>query len=647
MPVMLLLVIWMLQVFDLHALPDYELVIPQKIHEVHRRGTQDKYPHVVQYKLHIEGKPVVLHLERNENLISGNYTETEYQQDNTPITRSPEEDMQDHCHYQGSVTSDNGSMASISLCDGIRGIILMGGSKLLIEPQNLTSGEHALFRKLEETPSAGCGVRHVPLEAANLEEIAFYNRRGGQRPQASDLMRLPKYIEIYLVADYLIYLKYNRNLKAVRARITEILNYANLEYKPLDVYLILTGIEIWNTKDQILVDTASENVLKRFARWRWETLSARVPNDHAQLITGINFDGPTVGLTYLGAMCLRTSAAVIQDLNKRAAFTGAIMAHETGHSLGMDHDTKGCQCSSRSCIMEATISNILPSKFSKCSINQHKKFLQTALPSCILNKPPKGNDRSTAMCGNKLVELGEECDCGTSKECSDPCCNPSNCKLKRGAVCASEEECCENCQIKKAGAVCRPSENDCDLPDVCDGKSSVCPANRFKPDGVSCMNGKGYCLRGRCPNSQEHCMFLWGKDAVVAGDDCFDVNTVGEIHGHCKQSGNNYIPCSPQDVKCGVLYCSGGEKYPSVMADIAVNPTCKVVLHPVGMVQPGATCGPEKVCHQRQCVDVKRLYGSNGSTGSNSCSKKCPNNKICEQSGQCYCQEGGYLKKCD
>lgn len=65
-------------------------------------------------------------------------------------------------------------------------------------------------------------------------------------------------------------------------------------------------------------------------------------------------------------------------------------------------------------------------------------------------------------------------------------------------------------QFKKAGMVCRPAKDECDLPEMCDGKSGNCPDDRFRANGFPCHHGKGYCLMGACPTLQEQCTELWG-----------------------------------------------------------------------------------------------------------------------------------------
>jgi hypothetical protein len=82
--------------------------------------------------------------------------------------------------------------------------------------------------------------------------------------------------------------------------------------------------------------------------------------------------------------------------------------------------------------------------------------------SCL---KPVGSAKSFQqnVCQNGIRELSEQCDCGTPEECTDPCCNPENCLLKRNAVCADQNDiCCKNCQYKPADSICHASLGVCD-----------------------------------------------------------------------------------------------------------------------------------------------------------------------------------------
>uniref|UniRef100_A0A7M4FN65 Uncharacterized protein n=1 Tax=Crocodylus porosus TaxID=8502 RepID=A0A7M4FN65_CROPO len=91
-------------------------------------------------------------------------------------------------------------------------------------------------------------------------------------------------------------------------------------------------------------------------------------------------------------------------------------------------------------------------------------------------------------CGNKMVEKGEECDCGSTQECSrDPCCE-ANCTLSVSTACAFGE-CCSKCQILPLGRLCRKRINECDLPEK--GKTI------FVRDGTPSGNDK-ICFNKSC-----------------------------------------------------------------------------------------------------------------------------------------------------
>lgn len=59
-------------------------------------------------------------------------------------------------------------------------------------------------------------------------------------------------------------------------------------------------------------------------------------------------------------------------------------------------------------------------------------------------------DPKVSLCGNGVVEEGEECDCGWEEDCRDSCCYPQRryqlpeeppCKLTPGSVCSPSQVC--------------------------------------------------------------------------------------------------------------------------------------------------------------------------------------------------------------
>jgi hypothetical protein len=113
-----------------------------------------------------------------------------------------------------------------------------------------------------------------------------------------------------------------------------------------------------------------------------------------------------------------------------------------------------------------------------------------------------------AVCGNGIVEPGEQCDGG-------PCCTPTCQFASSGTVCRPaagecdvEETCtgssaaCPADQFKSAGTVCRPAAGDCDVAETCTGTGPTCPADQFKPDGTACTDDGKACTRDICSGGQ-------------------------------------------------------------------------------------------------------------------------------------------------
>jgi len=129
--------------------------------------------------------------------------------------------------------------------------------------------------------------------------------------------------------------------------------------------------------------------------------------------------------------------------------------------------------------------------------------------SCLLDPDPSRQLITLQMCGNGIVESGEDCDPG--KGTNSTCCDPDTCKFRDNAVCDpySAPCCTAQCQFAPATQVCRTSRDaTCDTGELCSGNSSACPADMFAPNGKSCGPNDLACASGQCTSIAQQCQQL-------------------------------------------------------------------------------------------------------------------------------------------
>ncbi|NXJ91957.1 ADAM8 protein, partial [Corythaixoides concolor] len=566
-------------------------------------------------------------------LLGQHYTETHYSADGTEITEKP--DLQDHCFYQGHVRGYADSAASISTCSGLSGFFRVNETTFLLEPlEEDATGQHAVYRAAHLRGKRGtCRESGATLEYDHEPKIPAAMKL--YRWKSAPLHKGPRYVELVLVVDNEEFRKH-KDLRTVQNRMKEIVNHVDKLYQPLRLRVALIGLEVWNHKDKIVVSPNPEVTLDNFLHWREAELLRRKPHDNAQLITGIDFHGTTVGLAKKLVMCTRDSGGVNQDHSANPIGAASTMAHEMGHNLGMSHDedVTGCHCpiskADGGCVMAASVGLVYPKRFSRCSEQDMWQFLGDPRTSCLLNVPRADELYGGPVCGNQFVERGEQCDCGTPEECTDRCCNATTCQLREGAECA-RGSCCQDCKVKAAGAPCRAGKNDCDLPEHCTGLSAECPEDVFQENGVSCQNGNGYCYNGACPSHGEQCRALWGAGS----------------------GSPTLLAPRAGDVKCGTLLCLsdnaspvlGGGSYSFLFGRFK----CKAVIDSndanevVGklrLVPTGAKCGEEMVCYAGRCQNLL-VYGNKN------CSAKCNNHGVCNHKRECHCEPGWAAPYCE
>ncbi|XP_066598777.1 disintegrin and metalloproteinase domain-containing protein 10 isoform X2 [Prorops nasuta] len=216
---------------------------------------------------------------------------------------------------------------------------------------------------------------------------------------------------------------------------------------------------------------------------------------------------------YRGSMkSLNTGIVTLLNYGKHVppAVSHVTLAHEIGHNFGSPHDPEQCTPGGEdgNFIMFARATSgdkRNNNRFSPCSLNAINPVLNNKARS------PKGcfTEPQISLCGNGVVEEGEECDCGWEEDCRDSCCYPQRryppteetpCTLTPGSVCSpSQGPCCTaECKLR-FGDKCR-EDNGCRDSSFCDGRSPYCPQSINKPNKTIC-NRELVCFMGECTGS--------------------------------------------------------------------------------------------------------------------------------------------------
>lgn len=267
--------------------------------------------------------------------------------------------------------------------------------------------------------------------------------------------------------------------------------------------------------------------------------------DDISVLSGHDFDGGTIGLAYMSQIC-GTWPYNINEVRytNTLRYSAATVAHEIGHNLGFPHDGQDdygtADCPPAGLIMAAMAGRELETQWSTCSIDVYNDVIED-MKSCLT----QGNSN---VCGNGIIEEGEECDC-YGKDCTNTlyyganeqnCCDASTCKLKTGKSCSSYHDgcCTDECTIAAKDVVCRAaSEGGCDVAETCDGASKSCDSRDYwKPYGTICTvdSSTGGCYKNECrigyPQRENEPCYLEGYYGVEyyessKGSPCSDTPT--------------------------------------------------------------------------------------------------------------------------
>ncbi|XP_062452663.1 disintegrin and metalloproteinase domain-containing protein 18-like [Rhea pennata] len=608
------------------------ITIPQRLLS-NKTGETD----TVSYVITIEGRPYTVHLKR-QLFLSDDFRIYTYNEKGTLHSDMPH--IKDDCYYHGYIEGFPNSAVTLSTCSGLRGLLQFENVSYGIEPRVYSPAfEHFVYQMSNE----------------NTAGFLFANLR----PFFLQLLSsLPRHMELYVVLEKTLYKHMGSDNNIVTKKVVQIISFLSNMFNSLNLTIVLSSVEFWTNKNKILTTGEGEEVLQRFLEWKQANLFLR-PYDMPYLF--LYRARPTyVGATIPGQACQQETAggvAVYQKAVTLESFS-IILAQLLGLSLGMTYDkSRDCRCPGSVCIMNANALRFSGVKaFSTCSIRDFEKFLKRNR-DCPFSRShvSEPSYRKTPVCGNGVVERGEQCDCGSVEACAkDKCCTPQ-CKFKPGMKCSSGL-CCENCQFKQKNTKCRAlSDVQCDLAEYCNGTSASCPPDYYIQDGHECEHGTGYCYKGRCQSPDLQCQRLYGKGAKNAPLACYEeVNSQQDRFGHCgNHPKDGYQACSWLNLGCGKLICTypnripftqikGAVIYAQVQEHLCVSfdymrgPTVPDPL----LVKEGTKCDSGKVCLNGTCHPHSVLkYDCNPQ-------KKCFGHGVCNNKKVCHCFPGWKPPNC-
>ncbi|KAF8486694.1 Metallo-peptidase family M12-domain-containing protein [Gautieria morchelliformis] len=328
-------------------------------------------------------------------------------------------------------------------------------------------------------------------------------------------------------------------------------------------------------------NTTLNDRLSLFSKWRGDKGPDGAGLWH--LMSGCP-TGTEVGVAWLSTLCQETATGSPGNFVSSTAVTTAgrsewqVVAHETGHNFGAIHDcVSGCNSTSPCCplttstcdsggsfIMSPTTS-LAEAKFSSCTLGNICSLMlnKSTNTTCVQTPDPNKQTLALQMCGNGIVETGEECDPGQGT--NSTCCNPTTCKFTAGSVCdpAGSACCTQQCQFAPSTQVCRPALNPtCDIAETCNGTSATCPWDRTQPNGKSCGSNGLACASGQCTSESQQCQTIGASMGLTTachnkGDTSCQVSCQDpQNSGQCMVLQAQLVDGSP----CGYGgSCSGGK----------------------------------------------------------------------------------------
>lgn len=390
----------------------------------------------VYYRISHEEKDLFFNLTVNWEFLSNGYI-VERRSGNLSHVRM-EVSSGPPCHLRGTVLHQGTPLgtAALSACQGLTGFFHLPHGDFFIEPVKkhpLTEEgyhPHVVYRRQSsrapETKESTCGLKDSPgnSEKQELQREKWERKNLRSRSLSRRSISKDRWVETLVVADTKM-VEYHGS-ENVESYILTIMNMVTgLFHNPSignAVHIVVVRLILLEEEEQGLkIVHHAEKTLSSFCKWQ-KSINPKsdlnpVHHDVAVLITrkdicaGVNRPCETLGLSQLSGMCQpHRSCNINEDSGLPLAFT---IAHEIGHSFGIQHDGKENDCEPvgrHPYIMSQQIQyDPTPLTWSKCSKEYITRFLDRGRGFCLDDIPRKKGLKSNIIAPGVIYDVHHQC----------------------------------------------------------------------------------------------------------------------------------------------------------------------------------------------------------------------------------------------
>lgn len=503
------------------------------VHRQHKRAVSSPYLHRVELNFDAFGRNFQLHLKPDDSVFTNNMVLV------TADGTYPKHYLDEIHFYKGQIADIPESFVHGSIKDGLfQGRIHSKNERYSIEPAhryvNDTTKFHSVIYndkdvEFPEHPSGNCGITEEiqkkmteKLMASTDPSSDMEDNHRQKRQNQIDKQTCA----LHIITDHVFFARYmdsNEILRQMGEHVqaaTEV--FSGHDFSPYsNINFAIERITLYNNDDIGSISYPFDGDYIGAEKYL-DIASSIADNQRYCLVfafTNRDFANGVLGLAWIpnaanraGGVCADSFNAGIVTTNNYGENVSPVVshltfAHELGHSFGSRHDPDG----SRECTPGGEDGNYLMfahasagdlpnnNEFSSCSVTNITRVLNsigTIRNNCfdVLE--------DIQLCGNLVIEPGEQCDCGLGDNtCEDSCCT-QECTLVGNMDCSPQQGlCCTNdCSFSGTGIVCA-NQTECSEAVNCPGNNALCPEPMPRNNGMPCDEGRRVCNNGACDKS--------------------------------------------------------------------------------------------------------------------------------------------------